>query len=478
MTTLDVKLLIDGAWVDAEGGGTLPVINPATGETIGQVARAGAGDLDRALGAASRGFAVWRATPVLERSNLLRRAAGLLRERAEAIARLMTTEQGKPLAESRIEVAFGAETLEWFAEEARRTYGRVIPSRASDVRGLVLQEPVGPVAAFTPWNFPINQIVRKLGAALAAGCSIIVKGPEETPGSPAELLRALVDAGVPAGVANLVFGVPAEISAHLVPHPVIRKISFTGSVPVGKQLAALAGQHMKRATMELGGHAPVVILDDADLELAATNMLATKRRNAGQVCISPTRFLVDRRVHDAFLDRYVGLVRSIRVGDGLEDGTEMGPLITERRLDAVSSLVADAVAQGARVETGGNRIGNRGSFYEPTVLTGVTPAMRVMNEEPFGPVSLVMRVDGLEEAVAEANRLPFGLAAYGFARSSANVAALGEQLESGMVSINGPILSFPETPFGGVKDSGYGSEGGSEAIGAYLSPKYVGERRC
>ena len=478
MTALDVKLLIDGTWRDARSGRRLDVTNPATGEVIGTVAAAGIDDLDEALDAAARGFATWRATSAFDRAKILRAGAALLRERLEDVARLMTTEQGKPIAESRLEINAGVETLEWFAEEARRTYGRIIPARAAGVRQLVLKEPVGPVAAFTPWNFPINQVVRKLGAALAAGCSIIVKGPEETPGSPAELLRALQDAGLPAGVANLVYGNPAEISSHLIPHPVIRKISFTGSVPVGKQLAAMAGQHMKRVTMELGGHAPVVILDDADIEQAARVMVATKRRNAGQVCISPTRFIVDAKVHDAFLDRYVPATRAIRVGNGLEDGTEMGPLISDRRLQAVTDLVADAVGKGATVATGGARIGNSGTFFEPTVLTGMTADMRAMNEEPFGPVSLVTRVSGLDEAIAEANRLPYGLAAYAFARSALHVGELGERIESGMVTINHSGFSLAETPFGGIKDSGYGSEGGSEAIEAYLTPKFVTERRA
>ncbi len=477
MTALDVKLLIDGTWRDARSGRRLEIGNPATGEVLGTVSHAGPEDLDEALDAARRGFAVWRATSAFDRSKVLRAAAALLRERLENVARLMTTEQGKPVAEARLEINAGVETLEWFAEEARRAYGRVIPARRADIRQLVLKEPVGPVAAFTPWNFPINQVVRKLGAALAAGCSIIVKGPEETPGSPAELFRALQDAGLPAGVANLVYGDPAEISSFLIPHPVIRKISFTGSVPVGKRLAALAGEHMKRVTMELGGHAPVVILDDADIEQAASVMVATKRRNAGQVCISPTRFIVDERVHDRFLERYVPATGAIRVGNGLEDGTEMGPLISERRLQAVADLVADAVARGARIETGGNRIGNRGTFFEPTVLSGMTAEMRAMNEEPFGPVSLVSKVSGLDEAIAEANRLPYGLAAYAFARSSFHVGELGERIESGMVSINHSGFSLAETPFGGIKDSGYGSEGGSEAIEPYLTPKFVTERR-
>ena len=472
----DAHLFIAGTWRPAADGRTFPIQDPATDETIGHAAHASIPDLDEALEAARTGLAVWRATSAFERSKILRRAADLLRERLETIAILMTTEQGKPLAESRIETANAADTLDWFAEEGRRAYGRIIPARAAWVRQLVVKEPVGPVAAFTPWNFPLNQIVRKLGAALAAGCSIIVKGPEETPLSPAELFRALADAGLPAGVANLVYGNPAEISNHLVAHPIIRKISFTGSVPVGKQLAALAGLHMKRVTMELGGHGPVIVMADADIEAAAAASVAAKRRNAGQVCISPTRFLVHERVYDEFLDRTVAGARNVRVGHGLDRDTTMGPLITPRRRQAVEDLVADAVTSGARLETGGHRIGNVGNFFEPTVLTGVTREMRIMNEEPFGPVSLLMPFTELDEAIAEANRLPFALAAYAFTRSPAHMNTLADRIESGMISINGAALGLPELPFGGIKDSGYGSEGGSEAIESYLTPKLVTER--
>ncbi len=471
-----VQLFIAGEWRPAASGRTFEVVDPATDEVIGHAAHAGTADLDEALEAARTGFEIWRATSPLERSDVLRRAASLLRERLDHIARLMTTEQGKPIVESRVETANAADTLDWFAEEGRRTYGRVIPARAGGVRQLVLKQPVGPVAAFTPWNFPLNQIVRKLGASLAAGCSIIVKGPEETPFSPAELFRALADAGLPRGVANLVYGVPAEISNTLIPHPVIRKVSFTGSVAVGKQLAALAGQHMKRVTMELGGHAPVIVMDDADIESAARAMLVAKRRNAGQVCISPTRFLVQQRVHDQFLDRFVEAHRAIRVGNGLDPDTEMGPLVTPRRRHAVEELVADAVSRGATIATGGSRIGNVGNFFEPTVLTGVTREMRIMNEEPFGPVSLMLPFADLDDAIDEANRLPFGLAAYAWGRSSGHVASLGDRIESGMISINHVGLALPETPFGGIKDSGYGSEGGTEAIESYLNPKFVTER--
>jgi succinate-semialdehyde dehydrogenase/glutarate-semialdehyde dehydrogenase len=334
---------------------------------------------------------------------------------------------------------------------------------------------VGPVAAFTPWNFPINQVVRKLSCALAAGCSIIVKAPEETPASPAELIRCFVDAGVPAGVVNLVYGVPAEISEYLIPHPVIRKISFTGSTAVGKHLAALAGAHMKRATMELGGHAPAIVFEDADVELASKLLAANKFRNAGQVCISPTRFLVQEKVYEHFVDRFVGYAKTLKVGDGLAQGTTMGPLANPRRVAAMEGFIADAVQHGANVRTGGSRIGNKGNFFEPTVLTDVSKEARVMNEEPFGPLAVIAPFSDFDEVVAEANRLPYGLASYAYTRSAKTATAIAAAVEAGMMSINHHGLALPEVPFGGVKDSGYGSEGGLEAIESYLVTKFVSQ---
>jgi succinate-semialdehyde dehydrogenase / glutarate-semialdehyde dehydrogenase len=469
----DTQLFIDGQWGPAEAGGVLPVLNPATGEQIGSLARAEQPDLDRALAAADRGFRVWRRTSAFDRAKMMRAAANILRERAEGIARLMTMEQGKPLAEARMETMAAADIIDWFAGEAPRAYGRVIPSRASHVLQTVVREPVGPVAAFAPWNFPINQVVRKVSAALAAGCSIIVKGPEETPASPAELVRAFADAGVPAGVVNLVYGDPGTISSYLIPHPVIRKITFTGSTPVGKQLAALAGAHMKRATMELGGHAPAIIFEDADIDVATRLLAMGKFRNAGQVCVSPTRFLVQEGVYDRFVEGFTAAARAVKVGDGLAEGTTMGPLINARRVQAVDALVQDAVQKGAELVTGGERIGNAGNFYQPTVLSRVPLSARAMNEEPFGPVALMVRFAKLDEALEEANRLPYGLAAYAYTASAATAQALSSTVESGMLSINHQGLALPETPFGGVKDSGHGSEGGSEAIEAYLVTKFV-----
>lgn len=468
----DTQLLIDGEWRDGAAG-SLPVVDPATGETIGKVAKAAKSDLDAALAAVDRGFKVWSETSAFERSKIMRKAAALLRERSDRVAAIMTREQGKPLAEAKGEIMAGADTIEWFAEEARRTYGQIIPARASGVMQMAIKLPVGPVAAFTPWNFPINQIVRKLSASLGAGCSIIVKAPEETPASPAELIRVFVDAGVPAGVVNLVYGEPAEISEYLIPHPVIRKISFTGSTPVGKHLAALAGKHMKLATMELGGHAPAIVFEDADLDKAVSVLSMAKFRNAGQVCVSPTRFLVQDRVYDEVVDKFTGVAKSLKVASGAEQGVQMGPLANERRIPALESLIQDAVDNGAELKTGGRRIGNKGNFFEPTVLSNVPKEARIMNEEPFGPVAVFTPFSTVDDAIEEANRLPFGLASYAFTGSAQTAQQLGMRIEAGMTTINHNGLALPEVPFGGVKDSGHGTEGGSEAIEAYLTTKFV-----
>ena len=471
----DIKLFIAGEWRDAISGKTIPVEDPATQEIIGRIAHAEKADLDLALEAADKGFKIWRDTSAFERSKIMRKAADLLRERIDYIAWLMTREQGKPIAQSKGEIINAADTIDWFAEEARRTYGQIIPARFGGVSNMAIKFPVGPVAAFTPWNFPINQIVRKLSAAVSTGCSIIVKAPEETPASPAELIRAFVDAGIPAGVVNLVYGVPAEISEYLIPHPVIRKISFTGSTPVGKHLAALAGKHMKRATMELGGHAPVVVFNDADLEKAIEVSAMAKFRNAGQVCVAPTRFLIQDGVADQFIDGIVKYAESIKVGNGLEADVTMGPLANERRIPAMEEMINDAVSKGAVLKTGGKRIGNKGHFFEPTVLTDVPTSAKMMNEEPFGPIAIVNRFSTLDEALEESNRLPFGLASYAFTGSVKTAHALGQKLEAGMLTINHNGLAIPEVPFGGIKDSGYGTEGGSEAVAAYLETRFVSQ---
>lgn len=469
----DVKLFINGEWTGGSSAKSEPIVNPATGQVIARLAHAGTADLDEALHAADKGFKVWRKVSGFERSKLLRKAGEIIRSRADAIAQLMTQEQGKPLAEAKMETLLAGDIMDWFAEEARRTYGRIVPARAEGVMQLVVKEPVGPVAAFTPWNFPINQAVRKVSAALAAGCSVILKGPEETPASVAALVQAYVDAGLPAGVLNLVFGVPSEISEYLIPNPVIRKITFTGSTPVGKKLAALAGQHMKRITMELGGHAPAIVFGDADVETAVKQLAASKFRNAGQVCIAPTRFLVHESVYERFVDGFVKAASAVKVGDGLDAASRMGPLANARRVEAMQMFVDDAVAKGAKLLTGGKRIGTAGNFFEPTVLGQVPAGARIMSEEPFGPIAPIVPFGSFDEVVAEANRLPFGLAAYAYSRSSKTVTAIGAALESGMVTINHVGFALPELPFGGVKDSGYGSEGGTEAIEAYLNTKLV-----
>lgn len=471
----DTSLFIDGRWAAAKAGKTIAVMNPATGDPIGNVARAEKADLDLALAAAEKGFETWRRISAYDRAKIMRKASDLMRERVDTIARIMTTEQGKPVAEARGETAVAADVIEWFAEEARRTYGRVVPARRPGVYQLVIKEPIGVAAAFTPWNFPINQAVRKISAALAAGCSIILKGPEETPASCAELVRAYADAGVPEGVINLVFGVPAEISSYLIPHPVVRKISFTGSTAVGKQLAALAGAHMKRITMELGGHAPAIVFDDADLEQATKILSANKFRNAGQVCIAPTRFLVQEKIYDNFVNRFVEVAKNLKVGDGLDPSSKMGPLAHDRRVTAMEGFISDAVQKGAEVVTGGSRIGNKGYFFQPTVVTNVPKTARMMNEEPFGPVAMIAPFREFDDAVSEANRLPYGLAAYAYTRSAKTANAIANAVESGMISINHHGLALPETPFGGVKDSGYGSEGGLEAVESYLVTKFVSQ---
>lgn len=470
-----VQLYIDGHWREGAAARKLPVLNPATGEVMGELACAETADLEEVAEAANRGFDVWRKISAFDRYKMMRKAAQLLRDRVETVAQLMTLEQGKPLTEARMEVMAGADTIDWFAEEGRRAYGRVIPARQMDVYQLVIKEPVGPVAAFTPWNFPINQIVRKLSAALAAGCSIIVKAPEETPASPAELIRAFIDAGVPAGVVNLVYGDPPHISTYLIAHPAIRKISFTGSTPVGKQLAAMAGQHMKRMTMELGGHAPVVVFNDADIALAAKTMAASKFRNAGQVCVSPTRFLVQEGVFNEFVDQFVMHAEKLKVGNGMEAGINMGPLANPRRMSAMQNLVADAAQQNAKLKTGGKAMGTAGNFWAPTVLTELPLSARAMTEEPFGPMALINPFKTFDDAVQEANRLPFGLAAYAWTRSARTAQQIAASVQTGMITINHLGLGMPETPFGGVKDSGYGSEGGTEALEAYLNPKFVSQ---
>jgi len=474
MAYLDTQLFIDGKWQDAADRRSLAVYNPATSQEIGRVAHAGCVDLDRALDAAQRGFDIWRDFTPAERSKIMRKASGLLRQRSGEIAMLLTQEQGKPLAEAKGETMAAADIIDWFAEEGFRVYGRIVPHRTNpSIRQMVIKDPVGPVAAFTPWNFPINQVVRKISAGLAAGCSMIVKAPEETPASPAALIKAFQDADLPDGVLNLVFGDPAEISEYLIASPVIRKITFTGSTPVGKVLAGLAGRHMKRVSMELGGHAPVIVCEDADVAAAVKSVGSAKFRNAGQVCISPTRFLIQNSVKDQFAQALTEFARGIAVGDGIAEGTQMGPLSNPRRLSAMAQFQQDALASGAKLLTGGSRIGDVGNFWEPTVLVDVPVGARLFNEEPFGPMAGIRGFDTLEEAIAEANRLSFGLAGYAFTKSLASADLLTRRVEVGMLWMNMPAAPSAELPFGGVKDSGYGTEGGPEALENYLNTRAV-----
>ena len=473
MTYPDIQLLIDNVWRDGRSGKRLPVHNPADGAVIGHVARADIADLDDALAATARGFEQWRNTPAIERGRIMRAAAGLLMQRMDDIARILTLEQGKTLAESKLEIAMSADILEWFADEGRRIYGRIVAPRSMNVQQMVLKEPVGPVAAFTPWNFPVAQVARKICPALATGCSIIVKAAEETPASSAALVRAFVDAGLPPGVISLVFGDPSEISGHLIPHLIIRKVTFTGSTPVGKHLASMAGTYMKRATMELGGHAPVIVAADANIAHAAKVLAGAKFRNAGQICLSPSRFLVDVSVRDEFVECFLQAVRSIEVGDGLKSGTSMGPLANARGLANMQRLTEDALERGSTLAHGGERIGNSGHFFSPTVLLDVPLDGAFFNCEPFGPIAAVSSVKNLDEAIAEANRLPVGLSSYAFTSNIKTAHQLASQVQAGTMWINQAAASWPELPFGGVKDSGYGSEGGLESLEAYLNTKTV-----
>ncbi len=468
-----LHLYIDGQFINADGRREQDVLNPATGAVIGKLPHASTEDLDHALSAAARAFEGWKKTSPLERSKVLRKVAELARERAQDIGRGMTLDQGKPLAESVGEVMFCAEHAEWHAEECRRIYGRVIPARQDRVRQLVLREPVGVCAAFSPWNFPFNQAIRKIAAAVGAGCTLVLKGPEDAPSAVVALARLFHDAGLPPGVLNLVWGVPHEVSDHLINSPIVRKISFTGSVGVGKLLAAKAASLMKRSTMELGGHAPVIVCDDADIDAAVKQLVPYKFRNAGQVCVSPTRFYVQEGAYERFVEGFVAKTKALKVGDGLLPDTRMGPLAQARRVSAIASFIDDAQTRGATVLAGGAPMPGAGSFFAPTVITDLPEDSRLMTEEPFGPVAGIVRFKSLDEALTRANSLPFGLAAYAFTGSSRNAQAIGNGLQAGMVSINHLGLALAETPFGGIKDSGIGSEGGSETFDGYLNTKFI-----
>lgn len=470
-----LAMYIDGKWTQGTSGRTQPVLNPATGQVLGAVPLAGREDLDVALAAAERGFRTWRETPVERRSAILHRAAELVRARAERIGQVMTAEEGKPLTESTGEAHRAATLLDWDCEEGRRAHGRIIPAPPGEQLSVV-RVPVGPVAAFIPWNFPAGGPMRKIAAALSAGCSIVIKASEETPATAVQLVECFEEAGLPDGVLNLVFGVPAEVSAHLIPSPIIRFVAFTGSVPVGKQLAQLAGSVMKPALMELGGHAPVIVASDVDPVAAAQACARGKYVNAGQVCTSPSRFFVHDSIHDDFLSAFVEASAAVQVGNGLVPGTKMGPLASARRRDAVHQLVTDARDKGAKVLTGGSPLDGPGFFYPPTVLTDVPPEADLLSEEPFGPIAPVLPYHDLDEAIEQANCLPYGLAAYGFTHRTDVADKLVRGFEAGILSINHTSGSVPQAPSGGWKDSGYGREGGSEGLDGYLVTKRVSHR--
>jgi succinate-semialdehyde dehydrogenase/glutarate-semialdehyde dehydrogenase len=468
-----LSLYIDGQFIGAEGRKTQDVLNPATHQVLGQLPHASTEDLQRALNAAQRAFESWKKTSPMERSKVLRKVAELARERAQDIGRNITLDQGKPLAEAVGEVVFCAEHAEWHAEECRRIYGRVIPSRQEGVRQTVLREPIGVCAAFSPWNFPFNQAIRKITAALGAGCTIVIKGPEDAPSAVVAIAQLFHDAGLPPGCLNVVWGVPHEVSDFLIKSATVRKISFTGSVPVGKLLGGLAGSLMKRCTMELGGHAPVIVCDDADIDAAADTLVPFKFRNAGQVCISPTRFYVQEGAYDRFVARFLTKLEKVKVGDGLLKETRMGPLAQQRRVAAMAGFIDDAHQRGATVLAGGSALPGVGNFFAPTVLADLPEDSRLMTEEPFGPIAGIVRFKTMEEVLQRANSLPFGLASYAFTGGTKNARLLSEGLEAGMVSINHVGLALAETPFGGIKDSGYGSEGGLETFDGYLNTKFV-----
>ncbi len=470
-----LSLYVAGQWRGVAGRDSLPVLNPATEQLLGRLPVATESDIDDALQAAEAAFSTWSQTSAWERDQLLRRAASLIEARRQQLAMILTLENGKPLADAHAELDRVIESIVFCAEEGKRAYGRILPPRARHLTQSTVKRPVGPVAALVPWNFPAFLAARKVAAALAAGCTIVLKPAEETPAICIELVRAFVDAGLPAGVLNLLFGMPAQISQKLIASPVIRKISFTGSVPVGRLLAAQAGQYLKPATMELGGHAPVIVFDDVDVEKVVRACVAFKFRNAGQVCLSPSRFYVHESIADAFIARFAEMAKSLRVGDGLAEGTQMGPLNNLRRLQAAEQLVAQAHGQGARVEAGGQRLTGDGFFFAPTVLTELDDSACILNEEPFCPVAPILRFETMDEVMAKANATPFGLAAYAFTQQMHLAAEFSERIEAAWIGVNNFTPSLADAPVGGVKDSGLGYEGGPEGLDAYMHIRFISQ---
>lgn len=475
MPKYESLLYINAEWCSANNQGTKDVINPATEEIVGSVAQATREDIQRAIQAAKTGFDHWRKVSPQERKTILKKIASLIMERRESLALMMTLEQGKPLEEARLEVDRTVDVFEWCAEEASRTYGRLLPQRKPGSREMIIREPIGPVAGFSPWNFPAAMTARKIAAALGAGCSMIIKPSEEAPAICVGLVQACHDAGVPPGVLNLLFGPSNEISTALIESPVIKKISLTGSVPVGRKLSSLAGQHLKPVTMELGGHAPVIIFDDADIEKAAAMTAAFKFRNAGQVCLGVSRVFVQKKVYDQFLDCFLGHVSRLTVGSGIDPDVTMGPMVNQRRVDAMNDIVNDAKARGANIRFGGKRWGDKGYFWEPTVITDITDDALLMTDEPFGPVVPVVCFDDFDEVIERANQLPLGLAGYAFTRSLERATAVEDGLDVGWIGINNFSPALAEAPFGGMKDSGIGYEGGPEGFSAYTQIKFVSQ---
>ena len=470
-----LELLIDGRFRAGSAGEAEAVINPATEETLAEVPHATAADLDEALAAAAKGFETWRTTPALNRQKIIAKACDILEADIDNLARNLTMEMGKPVGEAKIELAVGIDILRWYGEEGKRAYGRIVPARAPGMRQMVTKEPIGVATAFVAWNFPCVNVVRKVGGALGAGCSLIIKPSEETPSTAVSIARAFQQAGLPDGVLNVVFGVPADVSTHLLADPVVKKLSFTGSVPVGKHLQKLAAENLIRCTMELGGHSPVIVFDDADVDAAIKVIGTNKFRNAGQVCISPTRYYVQENVYAKFVEGFAEIANTMKVGNGLDEGVEMGPLVADRRIPIMEGWVSDAKDHGAAVKAGGERLGNKGYFWKPTVLADVPEDARIMNEEPFGPVAPVTPFKTMDDVVERANKLSFGLASYVFTSDGRKAMQMSEQINAGLVGVNHPGVSTPETPFGGVNESGYGSEGGIEGLEAFLRTKFVTE---
>jgi succinate-semialdehyde dehydrogenase/glutarate-semialdehyde dehydrogenase len=470
-----LELLINGKWKMGSENKAESVINPATNEVIGDLPHASKKDLDEALESNLEAFKLWKKESPLNRQKIIENACRNLESKFDQVATNLTIEMGKPLAEAKGELAVGLDVLRWYGEEGKRAYGRIVPSRMSNMSQTVIKEPIGPVIAFVAWNFPVMNVVRKIGGALAAGCTITIKPSEETPGTAIAIGRAFMDAGLPPGVLNIVFGVPSEVSEHLCGSKIPRKLSFTGSIPVGKHLQKLAADNMIRCTMELGGHSPLMVFDDTDIDMAAKISVAGKFRNAGQVCVSPTRFLVQDTVKEQFIKAVINETNKIKVGNGLDDGINMGPLIAERRIDIMKDFVNDAVENGANIEMGGNRMNLEGSFFAPTILTNVSDNTKIMNEEPFGPLLPIDTFNSVDEVIDRANRLDFGLASYAFSNDPKIVSFLKSEIQAGLLAVNSTVVSTPETPFGGIKQSGYGSEGGIEGLDAFLVTRFISE---